>query len=123
MKSAFALLLGALFGAGLILSGMVNPANVQGFLDVGGVWRPQLLAVLGAAVVVTAIFYSIAQRIGHPALGETFYWPTVVVIDRKLMLGAGLFGIGWALAGFCPGPALVALGSLSQHAIIFVVAM
>lgn len=122
-----ALAAGFLFGVGLILSGMVNPANVKGFLDVTGhtygAWRPQLLAVLGAAMMVTTVIYLIAKQRKHPLAEPGFHWPIAKTIDRRLVTGSALFGAGWALAGYCPGPALVGLGSLSLDAVIFVAAM
>ncbi len=118
-----ALFLGLLFGAGLIVSGMVDPANVQGFLDVTGQWRPYLLAVLGVAMVVTTVIYAVAKRRHVPFLEGGFHWPKATHIDSKLVLGSVLFGAGWAMAGYCPGPALVALGSLSSDALVFVIAM
>ena len=122
-----ALILGFVFGVGLIVSGMVNPANVKGFLDVTGqtygAWRPQLLAVLGAAMMVTTVIYLFAKRRTHPLIEPGFHWPHATIIDRRLILGSALFGAGWALAGYCPGPALVAVGSFSPDAVIFVVAM
>lgn len=122
-----ALVLGFLFGLGLIVSGMVDPVNVKGFLDVTGrtygAWRPQLLAVLGAGMAVTTLIYLVAKRRKHPLVEPAFHWPHATVIDPQLILGSALFGAGWALAGFCPGPALVALGSFSPDAVIFVVAM
>jgi uncharacterized membrane protein YedE/YeeE len=122
-----ALLFGFLFGVGLIVSGMVDPANIKGFLDVTGqvygAWRPQLLAVLGAAMVVATLVYLVAKQRGHPLIEADFHWPKATEIDRPLLLGSVLFGAGWAVAGYCPGPALVALGSLSSNAAIFVVAM
>lgn len=121
-----ALLMGALFGAGLLISGMTDPANVKGFLNVGsigGPWRPQLMAVLGAGVVVTWAIYAIARRRSKPLVTAAFEWPSASQIDRPLLTGAALFGAGWALAGYCPGPALVALGALSPAAIAFVAAM
>ncbi len=121
-----ALLMGLLFGAGLLISGMTDPANVKGFLDIGGItgpWRPQLMAVLGAGVVVTWAVYALARRLKQPIAAPTFEWPSATQIDRPLLAGAALFGAGWALAGYCPGPALVALGALTPAAVAFVAAM
>lgn len=117
------LLLGFIFGVGLLVSGMVDPANVQGFLDVAGAWRPQLLAVLGTAMMVATVLYVIAKRSARPVVEAAYHWPTATVIDQKLVLGSMLFGAGWALAGYCPGPALVAVGTVSIDAILFVAAM
>ncbi len=118
-----ALLMGLLFGTGLLVSGMTDPANVKGFLDIGGAWRPQLMAVLGAGVVVTWAIYALARRQSKPMTAPAFDWPSATQIDQPLLAGAVLFGAGWALAGYCPGPALVALGALTPAAIAFVVAM
>ncbi len=123
VSSLSALFLGLLFGAGLIVSRMVDPANVQGFLDVTGQWRPYLLAVLGMAMMVATAVYAIAKRRQHPVIESGFHWPHATHIDRKLVVGSVLFGAGWAMAGYCPGPALVALGSLSGNAVVFVIAM
>ena len=118
-----ALLLGALFAVGLLISGMTDPANIKGFLDITGNWRPQLMAVLGAGVIVTWIVYAFARRQSRPLVESTFRWPAATHIDKPLVVGAVLFGAGWALAGYCPGPALVAMGSLTPTAIVFVLAM
>ena len=118
-----ALLTGALFAVGLLVSGMTDPANVKGFLDVFGDWRPQLMAVLGAGVVVTYIVYRMARTREHPLIAPKFYWPESNQVDKPLLIGAALFGAGWALAGYCPGPALVVAGSLQPDAIVFIVAM
>jgi uncharacterized protein len=126
-SSVAALVMGFIFGVGLLVSGMVDPANVKGFLDVTGqtygAWRPQLLAVLGAGMMVTTVIYLLAKRRRHPLVEAGFHWPRATMIDPQLLLGSALFGAGWALAGYCPGPALVALGSFSSDAAIFVVAM
>lgn len=125
--SIAALVLGFIFGLGLLVSGMVDPANVNGFLDVTGrtygAWRPQLLAVLGVGMMVTTVIYLLAKRRKHPLVEPGFHWPHATAIDPQLILGSALFGAGWALAGYCPGPALVAVGSFSSNAVIFVVAM
>ncbi len=103
--------LGALFAAGLMVAGMTEPANVRGFLDVFGAWRPQLAGVLGAAVVVTALMYRLAGQRAHPLLAPKFAWPTANRVDARLMAGAVLFGAGWAVSGYCPGPALARAGA------------
>ena len=115
--------IGALFGFGLLISGMTEPGNVQGFLDLAGAWRPQLLAVLGSAVVVAGLMFAWARRRAAPLAARSFQWPTRKDIDARLVIGSALFGIGWALAGYCPGPALTALGSFSKEAWVFVPAM
>ena len=118
-----ALAMGLLFGAGLSISGMTDPANVKGFLDVFGAWRPQLMAVLGAGMMVTWLLYLLARRFAHPLAEPNFHWPQSTTIDKPLLIGAALFGAGWAVAGYCPGPALVAAGALNPVAIVFVLAM
>lgn len=120
---AFAFCIGALFGFGLLISGMTEPGNVQGFLDLAGAWRPHLLAVLGSAVVVAGVLFAWARKRAAPLLARSFQWPTRRDIDARLVIGSALFGIGWALAGYCPGPALTALGTLSTEAWVFVPAM
>ena len=120
---ALAFCVGALFGFGLLVSGMTEPGNVQGFLDLAGAWRPQLLAVLGSAVVVAYLMFAWARMRAAPLAARSFQWPTRRDIDVRLVAGSALFGIGWALAGYCPGPALTALGSLSTEAWVFVPAM
>lgn len=119
----FAFAMGTLFGAGLLVAGMTDPANIQGFLDVAGDWRPQLLGVLGAAVVVANLLFALARKRGVPLAAQQFHWPTRRDLDTRLILGSVLFGAGWALAGYCPGPALAALGGLSAEALVFVPAM
>ena len=101
-----ALLSGLLFGAGLTISQMVNPAKVAGFLDVAGDWDPSLALVMGGALTVTAICYRLTMRRGAPLLASDFRLPTAEDVDARLIGGAALFGVGWGLAGFCPGPAI-----------------
>ncbi len=114
---------GLIFGIGLIVSGMANPAKVKNFLDIAGTWDPSLAFVMGAAVLVTFLGYRVAFRQGVPLLAERFNLPTKSDIDRRLLIGAGLFGIGWGLGGYCPGPALAALPLLAQGTLVFVPAM
>src|SRR5436190_4934375 len=114
---------GLLFGVGLLVSGMTDPANIKGFLDVAGDWRPQLLAVLGSAVVVTTALYALARRRAAPLAAAAFQWPTRTGIDTRLVAGAALFGVGWSLGGLCPGPAIASLGLGSIEAWTFVPAM
>jgi uncharacterized membrane protein YedE/YeeE len=121
LLSAF--LVGLLFGAGLIVSGMTDPFKVIGFLDVTGPWDPSLAFVMAGAVLVGAIAYRIAGRRAAAVLGEPMRLPATTVVDRRLVLGSLVFGIGWGLAGFCPGPALVALGAGYGKAAAFVAAM
>lgn len=118
-----ALLSGSLFGAGLALSRMTDPAVIQGFLDVTGDFDPTLLFVLGGAVGVTAIAFRFVLRRPKPLYASEFRVPATQVIDGKLVVGAALFGVGWGLAGFCPGPAIVALAGGIPAAAAFVPAM
>ncbi len=118
-----ALATGVLFGFGLSLSELINPARVIGFLDVTGKWDATLLCVMGGALVVTAPFYPPILRRPRPLLDRQFFLPTKSAIDRPLIVGAAIFGIGWGLGGFCPGPALAALASGSSGVIFFVIAM
>ena len=119
MKFLTALLAGMLFGAGLLLSGMTEPANVLGFLDFFGAWRPQLALVMAAAVSVTAPAFMYVRRRGQSARGEPVELPDRRRIDGPLILGAALFGIGWGLSGICPGPGLVLLSTQSMIAFVF----
>ncbi len=98
---------GLVFGLGLILSGMTDPAKVLGFLDLAGAWDPSLALVMGGAIAVTAPAFAWLRRRQRSLLGAPLQWPTRTTIDRRLVLGSLAFGAGWGLAGFCPGPALV----------------
>jgi len=110
---------GVLFGAGLVVSGMTDPRNVIGFLDFTGRWSPQLIAVMAGAVVVYASLLAWLGRAG----GARLLPPRNNRIDRSLVLGAAIFGVGWGLSGYCPGPAIVSLGSGARGAFVFVAAM
>jgi uncharacterized protein len=118
-----ALAAGLLFGLGLTISQMANPAKVLGFLDLGGDWDPSLAFVLAGAVATSAIGFRLVQRVGRPLLAPAFRLPGATRIDRPLLLGAAIFGLGWGLIGFCPGPALAALGLDGSTAPVFVLAM
>lgn len=122
MKTAIALLAGLLFGAGLALSGMLDPMRVQGFLDIAGAWDPSLAFVLGGAVGIAALGTTIRRRMRRPVLAESFDIPSGRQIDARLLGGSALFGIGWGLAGFCPGPALAALSLGLPKAFVFAAA-
>ena len=117
------LVAGLIFGAGLALSDMVNPARVQAFLDVAGSWDPTLIWVLGAAIVPSALAYVIRRRMDRPLLERSFSIPESRTLDRPLLTGAALFGIGWGLVGFCPGPALAGLVLGAWQAWVFVATM
>lgn len=123
MHRLSSLLCGLLFGAGLALSGMTDPAKVLGFLDVAGQWDPALIFVMGGAVCVTVIAFRFVLRLPQPCLVERFHLPGSQRVDAKLLAGAAIFGIGWGLAGYCPGPALVALGYLQWQPLLLVVGM
>jgi len=114
---------GLIFGAGLLISGMTQPAKVLGFLDIFGAWDATLAFVMAGAVAVSAAGFALARRRGAPLLATTASWPTRNDIDPPLVAGAILFGIGWGLVGICPGPALVNLAGLSLPIVVFVVAM
>jgi uncharacterized membrane protein YedE/YeeE len=123
MQAITSALAGLLFGLGLVVSGLINPAKVLAFLDVAGQWDPSLAIVMAAAVVTTAIGYKLVIARGRPLLTTAFQLPKVSDIDAPLLTGAAVFGIGWGLVGYCPGPAIAAL-SLGSHAtLIFVAAM
>ena len=117
------LLTGLVFGLGLIVSGMANPAKVLGFLDVGGAWDPSLALVIAGAIAVGFAAFFFAKKRTLSLLGAEMKLPTASPIDRRLMMGSALFGIGWGIAGFCPGPGLVALGMGESKALVFVAAM
>ena len=119
--------IGLIFGIGLLVSGMSNPAKVLNFLDLGGIatgfWDPSLACVMAGAVAVTFMGYRIVLKRTRPIFDERFHLPTRQELDLRILAGPAIFGIGWGLAGFCPGPALVALGYGSAKAVIFVAAM
>lgn len=114
---------GLLFGLGLTISGMINPAKVIGFLDVFGNWDPTLLLVMCAGLIVTVPTFQFIMKRQQPLFDTKFYLPTSKDIDSKLVTGAILFGVGWGIAGFCPGPALSAMTTLNSSALMFVAAM
>jgi uncharacterized membrane protein YedE/YeeE len=118
-----ALLAGLVFGLGLIVSGMANPAKVLGFLDVTGAWDPSLAFVMGGAIAVGLVSFAVARRRTVSFLGLDMKLPTARHIDRRLVVGNLMFGVGWGLAGLCPGPALVALGAGEAKAVVFVLSM
>ncbi|AVH43508.1 YeeE/YedE family protein [Agrobacterium tumefaciens] len=123
-RVVLALAAGALFGFGLSLSGMVDPARVSGFLDVAsGHWDPSLMFVLGGAVMVAVPGVLLSRRLAKPVLAEDFNLPAKTRIDRPLITGSAIFGVGWGLAGFCPGPALSALALGLVPVVLFVSAM
>jgi uncharacterized membrane protein YedE/YeeE len=114
---------GLVFGLGLVISGMSNPAKVLNFLDVFGTWDPSLAFVMGGATVTTYIGYRLAWKRPAPVLTEGFQIPTNRTIDAKLLTGAALFGLGWGIGGFCPGPAWTALPMMAPGTLLFIPAM
>ena len=123
MNIASSFLAGLLFGVGLIVSGMADPAKVLGFLDLAGAWDPSLALVMAGAIAVGSVAFWVAGRRTRSLLGLQMILPEARHIDRRLIGGSVLFGIGWGIAGFCPGPALVALGMGQAKAAVFVLAM
>jgi uncharacterized membrane protein YedE/YeeE len=118
-----ALIAGIIFGAGLVLSEMVNPEKVQGFLNIFGSWDPSLILVMGGAVVVTLISSRFILRRTAPVFADSFKLPISTIIDRRLILGAVLFGLGWGLSGYCPGPGLVNALINPNEAMVFIPAL
>jgi len=114
---------GVIFGLGLIVSGMADPAKVLGFLDLAGAWDPSLAFVMAGAISVAAVAFGVARKRTVSFLGAAMNLPKTRRIDRRLVAGSLMFGIGWGVAGFCPGPGLVALGMGEIKALVFVVAM
>lgn len=123
MRLIFAVLTGIVFGAGITLSGMINPAKVLNFLDVAGAWDASLAFVMGGAVIVTYVGYRLVWKRPAPLFDARFQVPTSTQIDGKLVGGAALFGIGWGIAGFCPGAAIPALGTGRWEVIVFLAAV
>ena len=118
-----ALFSGLVFGLGLILAGMTNPAKILAFLDLAGQWDPSLALVMGGAIAIGLIAFTIAKKRNHSLLGLPIQLPTLITIDKRLLLGGAAFGIGWGQAGICPGPSLVLLGTGSIKGVVFVAAM
>jgi hypothetical protein len=114
---------GALFALGLAISGMTKPSKVIGFLDLAGHWDASLAFVIAGAIAVHFVAYRLIRRRSAPLFDTKFHLPTRKDIDLRLVLGAALFGVGWALGGFCPGPGIVAAGGGSLHAVVFLVGM
>ena len=122
-RNLAALAAGLLFGLGLAISQMLNPAKVIGFLDITGNWDPSLIFVMVGAIAVAFIFFRIILKTPAPKFDRQFQIPTAASIDKNLILGAGLFGIGWGLVGLCPGPAISSLAYGRVESVIFLVAM
>ena len=123
MKILFALLTGLVFGAGIAISGMMDPAKVLNFFDLAGGWDPSLAFVMGGALIVTFVGYLLVWRREAPLFGGRFQVPKSTMLDRKLIGGSALFGIGWGIAGFCPGAAIPALGTGRWEVALFLLAV
>jgi uncharacterized membrane protein YedE/YeeE len=123
MRVLAALIAGLLFGLGLTISGMINPAKVLGFLDVAGDWDPSLALVMAAAIPIAAAGFAIGKKREAPLCARAFILPTKTAIDIRLIAGAVMFGVGWGLAGYCPGPALASLGFAGWRTAVFVAAL
>ena len=123
MQRLTALISGLVFGAGLTISGMVNPAKVINFLDFAGKFDATLLFVFAAGVAVAMVGYYFTFKRAAPFFGERFHLPTVFAVDRRLLIGAAIFGIGWGLTGYCPGPAMASLAYLQPISFVFLVSM
>lgn len=116
-------LAGIIFGIGLIIAGMINPAKVLNFLDVAGTWDPSLAFVMAGAIAVTASGYWLVGKRQSPLFDVNFHWPTKSDIDARLLIGAALFGLGWGLVGLCPGPAIVSLTLAAPSTLAFIAAL
>ncbi len=123
MRAANAFFVGLVFGLGLIVSGMTNPAKVLGFLDLAGVWDPSLALVMVGAILLGSCGFAIAKNRQHSLLGAPMQLPSATRLDKRLVLGSLAFGVGWGIAGFCPGPAIVSAAAGQPKAWLFVVAM
>ncbi|MBS1118959.1 MAG: protein of unknown function YeeE/YedE [Deltaproteobacteria bacterium] len=123
MRLAIAALAGGLFALGLVIAGMTTPANVTAFLDVGGAWDPTLAFVMAAAIATYAPVARLVKPRRQPIFDTRFHWPEPRLVDRRLVGGAAIFGIGWGLSGYCPGPAITSLGRGSIEPLVFVGAM
>ncbi len=123
MNNFFGFASGLVFGLGLILAGMADPLKVKAFLDLAGAWDPSLALVMGGAIAIGVVAFARARRRERSWTGTAMELPAIRRIDKRLLLGGALFGTGWGIAGFCPGPAVVALGSGMGAAAVFVAAM
>ncbi|MCG8494069.1 MAG: YeeE/YedE family protein [Sneathiellales bacterium] len=123
MFNIIATIAGVLFGFGLALSGMLSPGKVIGFLDVAGNWDPSLAFVMGGAVAITVVSFRLLLKRPVPVFDSKFHLPTSNDIDKRLIIGAGLFGLGWGIGGLCPGPALSSLAYADPRIVVFVAAM
>lgn len=123
MRPLFALLCGLVFGIGLIISGMIDPAKIKNFLDLFGTWDPSLAFVMAGAVAAAAPGFWLSGRRIKPFFSEAFHKPASTGIDKRLLSGAAVFGVGWGLGGFCPGPAITSLSLVAPGTLVFFVAM
>lgn len=123
MKLVLGYAIGLVFGLGIAISGMINPAKVLNFFDLAGTWDPSLAFVMGGALAVAAVGYRLVLRRPRPVLDDHFHLPKASAIDARLVGGAAVFGVGWGIAGFCPGGALPALGTLRPEVFLFVAAL
>ena len=123
MKNLLTLISGLLFGFGLLLSGMADPAKVQNFLDLFGTWDPSLAFVMGGAIAVTMPGFWLVIRRNKPFFNDVFHLPSRTDLDARLITGSAIFGVGWGLGGFCPGPAMTALPLAAEGTLIFVATM
>lgn len=123
LLSLSAFICGLLFGLGLLMAGMANPAKVLGFLDVAGLWDPSLALVMLGAIAVAFIAFRLSKKMPQSLLNTKFSWPEATAITRPLLAGSALFGLGWGLVGLCPGPALVLAGTGSVEGLVFIVFM
>ena len=123
MKQLLALIAGVVFGIGLTVSGMTDPARVRGFLDLFGNWDPTLAFVMGGALIVMFVAWLIQPRMVKPLVDTSFHLPGTRHLDGKLLVGSALFGVGWGLGGLCPGPAIASLGTAPMSVAVFVIAM
>ena len=123
MRPLANLVAGVVFGLGLVISGLANPAKVLNFLDLAGAWDPSLAFVMAGAVLSAALGYRVVLARPAPAFDSRFHLPTATAIDRRMLAGAAIFGVGWGLSGYCPGPAITALPLLNPATLVFVAAM
>lgn len=123
MNTLMSLLSGLIFGVGLIVSGMSNPAKVQNFLDLAGIWDPSLIFVMGGAIAVTAPGFWLLRKRSAPFFAPIFHWPTRRDLDGMLLTGAAIFGIGWGVSGYCPGPAITALPVFASGTLVMTLGM
>lgn len=123
MRLLTAYLIGLIFGLGIVISGMANPAKVLNFFDIAGSWDPSLMFVMGGALATTAIGYWLVLSLASPLIADDFHLPTANRLDTRLISGSAIFGIGWGIAGFCPGGALPALGTGKLEVFTFVLAV